>query len=117
MIASMRGVEVRPLRVGRVGAVVDDGRSLASTRRVRGLGDVRDHDLNPDGEVGSPPSIRGSHPVTPRGEVTGDGEAERTGPKDHMEASLCHRFCPRSPRRPFAQRGDVLHHMDVPERR
>lgn len=42
--------------------------------------------------------------------MTGHGEAERTGPQDHMEASLVHRLTPpllpTRAGRPFAGPGD-----------
>jgi hypothetical protein len=72
-------MQLGPLRVGRVGTVIDDGRSIACPRGVRRLGDVRPDDFNVIGEVGSTGSIRGSHPVPSVREMTNHGEPERTG--------------------------------------
>jgi hypothetical protein len=73
-------MQLGPLRVGRVGTVIDDGRSIACPCRVRRLGDVRAEDLNALGEVGSTAPTRGSHPVTSLREMTGHGEPKRAGP-------------------------------------
>jgi hypothetical protein len=74
--------------------VVHDVGINACPRRVGRFGDVRADDLDAVREVGSPGSIRSSHPVTPHREMTGHGEAEWTGAEHHMEWFRRHAMAP-----------------------
>jgi hypothetical protein len=84
-------MQLGPLRVGRVGTGVDDRRSITSPLHVVRLGDIRSRDLDTLGDVGPAPSVHGSNPVAPGCQTTGHGQAERTGPQDHVKALLIHR--------------------------
>ena len=73
-------MQIGPLRVRRVGTVVDDRCPLTCPLRAGLDRDVGAYDLHPFREVGSFASNCGSHPVTSRHEMTGHGETQRTRP-------------------------------------
>lgn len=83
-----RWMQRRPLRVRRVGAVVDHGSAVACALRLVRLGEVRGDDLDGLREVGPTARAHHSDPVSPRLEVTSHRKAEWTGAEDNVEVPV-----------------------------
>jgi hypothetical protein len=78
-------MQIRPLRVRRIDAVIDDRCPIASPLGVGRYGKVGTDYLNALGEVGSSASDCGTHSLTSRHEMTDYGETERTCPEDDVQ--------------------------------
>lgn len=97
-----RRVELRPLRIRRVGTVVHDGRSIARALDFGVLRDVCGEDLDVSRQVGQTTSAHGSHPFSSPGQVPGHSEPQRTRPEDDVEVpAFVHAFLPRYTRLRF----------------
>ena len=78
-------MQIRPLRVRRVGTVVDDRCPLTCPLRVGLNIEVRADDLDPFRNVGASAADRGTHPVTSRRQMAGHCEAQRTSSQDDVQ--------------------------------
>jgi hypothetical protein len=78
-------MQLRPLRVRRVGTVVDHRRPFACLLGVGRDGEVGADHLNAFRELGWFTPNCGTHPITSRREMAGYGETERTRPEDDVQ--------------------------------
>jgi hypothetical protein len=81
-----RRVELRPLRIRGVGAVVHDGRSVARALDLGRLHEVCRDALHVVRQIRPMASVHGAHPFPSPCQVPGHGEPERTRPEDDVEA-------------------------------
>ena len=80
-------MQLGPLRVWGVGAVVDDVGPIARSFGLRRVCDVRGNELDTLREVVSTASGDGSYALPRSREVADHGQTQRAGAKDHVEAT------------------------------